>query len=89
MEYGGQKSKVKMLLLQQCAWKINEVKQTAKHANCADAKRKPLHKIHVIDGQNKHCQGLVFYQALHSFLVDVRTKLGINRCHAWVKQPGD
>ena len=51
MEYGGQKSKVKMLLLQQCAWKINEVKQTAKHANCADAKRKPLHKIHVIPGR--------------------------------------
>ena len=54
MEYGGQTSKVKMLLLQQCAWKINEVKQTAKHANCADAKRKPLHKFHVIDGQNLH-----------------------------------
>ena len=41
-----------MLLLQQCAWKINEVKQIAKHANYADAKRKPLHKFHVIDGQN-------------------------------------
>ena len=53
MEYGGQKSKVKMLLLQQCAWHINEVKQTAKHANYADAKRKPLHKFHVIDGQNR------------------------------------
>ena len=70
MEYGGQKSKVKMLLLQQCAWQINEVKQTAKNANYADAKRKPLHKFHVIDGQNKHCQGLVFCQAFHSFLVE-------------------
>ena len=53
MEYGGQTSKVKMLLLQQRAWEINEVKHTAKHLTYVVAKRKPLHKIHVIDGQNK------------------------------------
>ena len=87
MEYGGQTSKVKMLLLQQCAWEINEVKHTAKHATYVVAKRKPLHKFHVTDGQNKRCH--LFCQAFHSFLVEVHIKLAINRCRTWVKQPGD
>ena len=77
-----------MLLLQQCAWEINEVKHTAKHVTYVVAKRKPWHKFHVIDGQNKHCQGLVFCP-FHSILVKVHTKLAINKCCAWVKQPGD
>ena len=87
MEYGGQTSKVKMLFLQQHAWQINEVKHTAKRVTYVAVKRKPLHKFHVIDGQNKHCH--VFCQAFHSILVEVHTKLATNRCRAWVKQPGD
>ena len=79
-----------MLLLQQCAWEINEVKHTAKHVTYVVAKRKPLHKFHVIDGQNKRCQGLAFCQAFHSFLVEVHTKLAINTqekitdSHFWI-----
>ena len=63
----GTNIKVKMLLLQQHAWEINEVKHTAKHLTYVVAKRKPLHKIHVIDGQNKRYQSLAFCQAFHSF----------------------